>query len=50
MVNNQIESHINQMQLLNHLIKLLSLQYFEGIAIDVKSFVSFYLSVARLNE
>lgn len=49
MVNYQIEPNINQMNLLNLIVKLGSLKYFQGIAIDVENTVRFNLGMATLN-
>lgn len=49
MVNDKIETHIDQMQLFDHIVKFLSLQNLQCIAINEKSFVAFDFGVTRLH-
>jgi len=50
MVDNQIESDVDQMDFFNKIVKLLAGEHFEGVPVYVKHAVSFDLSVARLNH
>ena len=48
--NDQIEAYVVQVDLFNLLIKFRSLEYFEGIAIDVEHPVWFNLCMPALND
>ena len=49
-VNDQVEAHVRQVQLLDDIVELRTCQHFKGVAVDVQNLVCLDLSMAALHE